>query len=116
MFNALRNWLAYIVAAAVFVLLMWALYSSLTSGNRAKVEAKLNRNVAGAAVESGRDAVNVTGNAATRENASDRKVQDDHAKIDAAPDAGSADAAGADSLCRLSPHLCREQPVQQPAS
>lgn len=95
-------WGVGVIAAAIFV---YSIYSSLVGGKRAAVEAKLNTEVAGAAMDSGRDAVGTVGEQQTVETTIDRTTRGNADEIRAA--AGADDAvnpavrdAGIASLCR----------------
>lgn len=93
----------YIVTALAVIGALWWLYSAITANPKA--EARLSRNQAQAASESGSDAVNVVGAAGEREAASDALTRSNEADIRNAP--GSADpvsaearAAGITALCK----------------
>ena len=95
----------YLIGAVLFALAAWWLVSSLTGGKRAKVEAKLNSNVAGAVLESGRDAVNTVGQQQGSESAVDAVTHSNSADIHKAHGADakvdpSATSAGIKALCR----------------
>lgn len=98
--------IVYLLVALAAVLALWWLYSAITANPKA--EARLGRNQAEAALESGTDAVNTVGQAGDRESNLDKGTEDAGRKIDAAPDAAGADAAGSERLCQLSPDLCRQ--------
>jgi len=91
-------------ALAVAVLLaLWLGYRALTAD--ARTEARLARNQAEAALESGRDAVEAVGEASERETASEALTRSNEAAIRAAPGAAdpvSAEARGAGiaALCK----------------
>lgn len=93
----------YILAAlAVILALVW-LYSAITANPKA--EARLGRNQAEAAAESGSDAVNTVGAAGDREAAIDALTRDNDRSIRDAegsdvPVAAPARDAGLDALCR----------------
>jgi hypothetical protein len=87
--------------AAAFAL--WALWGAIRANPKA--EARLARNQAQAAAQSGSDAVNTVGAAAEREAASDALTRDNEADIRRAPGAAdpvSAEARGAGlaALCK----------------
>lgn len=93
------------IAAGALLLALWWLVSSLIGGNRAKVEARLNKNQAAAAVESGKDAVETVGKAAEREAAGDALSRDNERTIRDAEGADTkvappANDAGLAALCR----------------
>jgi hypothetical protein len=112
------SWLRKPIAWAIIALIVIAasvwLYDTWTA--KPKAEARLGKNQTGAAIESGGDAVNTVGAAGARETSIDGKVNDAQAKINAAPDASAADAAGRDGLCAVSDDLCSAKRVQQPRS
>ena len=87
------------------LLAAWWLVATLTGGKRAKVEATLNRNAAGAALESGKDAVGTVGAQQAAEAASDRLSAQNAASIHQAPGADAkvdpgASSAGIKALCK----------------
>lgn len=57
----LARWIWITAVAALLILAVWWVVSSLTSGQRAKTEAHLNRNQTEAALASGTDAVQSVG-------------------------------------------------------
>jgi hypothetical protein len=92
-----------LVAALAFA---WWLYSFVTASPKA--EARLGKNTTEAAVQSGRDVVETVSGVADRERNLDKGTEDAARKIDEAPDAAGADAAGRERLCQISPDLCRQ--------
>lgn len=95
----------YAIGAVAAVLLAWWLVVTLMGGKRAKVEAELNRNVAGAALDSGRDAVGTVGAQQASEAAVDAVGRENTAAIHNAPGAGAkvtgeAHRAGIAAICR----------------
>ena len=104
-FTPLAKLIAAVAGVLIVCLAAWWLVATLTGGKRAKVEATLNRNVAGAALESGKDAVGTVGAQQAAEAASDRLGADNGASIHAAPGADAkvdpgASSAGIKALCR----------------
>ena len=104
-FTPLAKALAAVGALIVVCLAAWWLVATLTGGKRAKVQAKLSGNVAGAALESGRDAVGTVGAQQAAEAASDRLGAENAASIHAAPGSDAkvdpgASSAGIKALCR----------------
>lgn len=101
----LRKPIAWVIGAVIIAGLIWWLVTSLMGGKSAKVEAELNRNQAGAALESGKDAVGVVGGVGERASDADRITQENR---DAIGKAKGADAAiepealdaGIRALCR----------------
>lgn len=95
--------IVWIIGAIAFLLLLWALYSAITA--KPKAEARLARNQAEAASQSGADAVNTVGRAGDREAAGDALTRSNDKDI---RDAEGADAtvaapvrdAGLASLCK----------------
>jgi hypothetical protein len=95
--------LLYIAAALAAVFALWALWSAIRANPEA--EARLSRNQAQAAAESGSDAANAVGKAGEREAASADLSRSNEAAIRAAPGAAdpvSAEARGAglSALCK----------------
>lgn len=116
--DLIRKPLTWVIGAAVALIIGWWLISSLTGGKSAKVQAELNGNVAGAALESGKDAVGAVGAAAQRASDSDQLTQENRDAIQKAEGASvavspAADAAGIDALCRRTAYRdsarCRER-------
>lgn len=101
------SWIGRLVMVAALIGAAWWIVSSLSGGKSARVEADLNGNRAGAAVESGADAANTTGDVADRAADIDGKVSDARSEIDRAETGDDIDAAGRDGLCDLSPDYCR---------
>lgn len=89
-----------VVALIVLGLAIWAFFfvRGLFVGDLA-TKAKLGTEQAGAAMESGRDAVNTVGAAQRRDNATDKKVEGTQNEVDNATDGAGADRAGRDGLC-----------------
>ena len=101
----LTRTVAYAIGAAILALGAWWLVATLTGGKSAKVQAKLSGNVAGAALESGKDAVGTVGAQQASEAASDRLGAENAASIHAAPGAEvkvdpGVTGAGIKALCR----------------
>lgn len=90
-----------VAIAALFAL--WWLYSAWTANPKA--EARLSRNQAGAASESGSDAVNTVGAAADREAASDAVSRENERTIREAP--GAADPVSAEARAAAIAALCK---------
>lgn len=95
--------LRWIVFGLLLVFALWWLYSAITA--KPKAEAKLGRNQAEAAAQSGSDAVNTVGQAADREAASDALTRDNERTIrnaegSSATVAQPANDAGRAALCR----------------
>ena len=89
---------------AALLIVLW-LVNALTGGKVAQVVARLQTNLAGAAIESGGDAVQTVGSQAASEDRTDTITKEnDHAirsaEGAAAPVAAAADRAGRASLCR----------------
>ena len=107
----------YAIGALVAALLVWWLIATLMGGKRAEVQAKLNSNIAGAALESGKDAVNTVGQTAGRADQSDKLTKENSDAIHAAQGADAkvdpaTRAAGLVGLCkraayRLDPRCVR---------
>lgn len=97
----------YIGAAIAAVAALWWLYSAITANPKA--EARLGRNQAEAAAESGADAVNTVGAAGEREAAGDELTRTNDAEIRNAEGADAQVAqpvaeAGLQALCRRAAH------------
>lgn len=95
----------YLIGGGVAALAIWWLVATLTGGKRAKVEANLNANVAGAAVESGKDAVNTVGTQQASEAAIDAATIQNavtiHSAVGAdAPVGPAVGNAGVAAICR----------------
>lgn len=101
--NLFRKPLAWALAAVLLLLAAWWLYSALTANPKA--EARLGRNQAAAAAQSGEDAVNTVGAAGDRDATTDALSRENS---DAIRNAQGADAplaapvrdAGLQALCR----------------
>lgn len=102
-FEFFRKPLGWLVAAILVLLALWWLYSAITANPKA--EARLSRNQAQAASESGSDAVNTVGRAADREAASNELTRTNEQDIRNAPGSDAAvsaeaRAAGIRALCK----------------
>lgn len=103
MISFFRKPLGWAVGAIIVLLAVWWAYSALTRDSKA--EARLSRNQAEAASESGSEAVNTVGEAGVREAQSDALTRDNEKDIRNAegadaPVAAPARDAGLASLCR----------------
>lgn len=89
-----------IAALIVLALAIWAFFfvRGLFVGDLA-TKAKLGTEQAGAALESGKDAVNTVGDAQRRDEATDNKVEGTQNDVNRATDGAGADRAGRDGLC-----------------
>ena len=105
----LPTWLTrpviYAIAAVVAALAIWWLVATLLGGKRAEVQAKLNGNIAGAALESGKDAVNTVGQQQASEGAVGALGRDNAAAIHNASGSSAsvspeANAAGIAAICK----------------
>ena len=99
----LARWVWALLVPIAVVGALWWVYSALTANPKA--EARLSRNQAQAASESGSDAVNTVGAAGDREAASDALTRANEADIRNAPGAADpvsaeARAAGLSALCK----------------
>jgi hypothetical protein len=97
----------YIGAALAAVAALWWLYSAITANPKA--EARLAKNQAEAAAQSGADAVNTVAGAADREAAGDALTRSNEAEIRNAEGADAEVAApvndaGLAALCRRAAH------------
>lgn len=113
----LRKPIAWVIGAVIIAGVAWWLITSLMGGKSAKVEAELNRNQAGAALESGKDAVGVVGGVGDRASEADRITQENRDAIKSAPGAAQtiepeALDAGIRALCRRKAYqdseVCKE--------
>ncbi|MGX7926443.1 hypothetical protein ACWPMX_07705 [Tsuneonella sp. HG094] len=116
-FEFFRKPLAWAIAAVVVVLGVLWLFGALTNGERAKTEAKLGRNSAEAAIESGGDAVDTVGAQGGAERATDTITMENadairNAEGAAAPVARPARDAGLRSLCRRAAYHQRPECLQ----
>lgn len=114
LFEFFKKPLGWAVGAIIVLLLLWGGYRLLTGSFKA--EARLGRNTTEAAIESGKDAVGTVGARNAAESNLDKEVGNATRNIENAPDGASADAAGRDGLCSVSPDLCREQRVPRSAT
>lgn len=97
--------LGWAVLAVIVVLLLWAGYRALTRD--AHTEARLGKNQAEAAQQSGSDAVNTVGAAAERKSAGEDLTRSNDAAIRAAP--GATDAVSAEARAAGFEALCKRQ-------
>lgn len=83
------------------VVIVWAgvFLRNMLVGTK-EVEARLGTEQAGAAMQSGQDAVGTVGRNQAKESATDARVQEIEDEVDAANDAAGADAAGRNGLCQ----------------
>lgn len=89
-----------IAALIVLALAVWAFFFVRSLFVRdLPTKAKLGTEQAGAAMESGGDAVNTVGDAQRRDHATDDKVEGTRNEVDNATDGAGADRAGRDGLC-----------------
>lgn len=103
----LRKPIAWLIATIIALAALWWLYSALTA--KPEAEARLGKNQATAASQSGADAVNTVGEAGDREAAADALTRSNEAEIRNAqgadaPVAGAARDAGLRALCRRDSH------------
>lgn len=115
--NFLRKPIVWALGALLLLLAAWWLVSALTSGQRAKTEAKLGRNTTEAAFESGADAVDVVGAQGGAEDAVDTITTENadaiaNAEGADAPVAAPARDAGLRSLCRRASYRQRPECLQ----
>ena len=113
--------LAAIAAGVMLIILALWITDAVSDGRRARVEAKLNRNQAEAAVDSGRDAIKTLGTQAASEDAIDAITGENADAIHSAPGADAPVApglrnAGLRSLCRRAAYQRHAQCLQQPAT
>lgn len=113
MADLIRKPLTWLIAAVLFALAAWWLVATLTGGKSARVQADLNKSQAGAAMESGRDAVGAVSSAAERSSNADQMTQENRHAIQKAPGADApvdpaVRAAGLNSLCKRAAY--RERP------
>lgn len=111
--DLVRKPLAWAIGAFILIGIGWWLVSTVIGGASAKTEARLARNAAGAAIESGRDAVNTIGKQMASEDAIDIISRENEHEIRNAPGARApVDPAARDaalrSLCRRAAY--RERP------
>lgn len=115
LFEFFKKPLGMVVGAIIVLLALFWLYSAITANPRAK--ARLARNQATAALESGADAVNTVGRAADREAAADALTRDSERTIRNAEGADAAVAApvrdaGLASLCQRRAYRSEPKCVQ----
>ncbi|WP_336981590.1 hypothetical protein [Altererythrobacter fulvus] len=119
--SLLRKPATLLIAALLLGFGLWWLVATLTWGKAAKVEARLNSNLAGAALESGSDAVAAIGGQIGSEAAADKLSSENAYEIRSAPGADApvdpaAHAAGLRSLCKRAAYHGRAECVQSPAA
>lgn len=100
-FKALPTLWKAITAVLAVIAAIWALafVYGLLFGSK-DVEGKLGTNQAGAAIESGTDAVETVGNQQGNESQIKGDVEETQNAVDEANDSAGADAAGRDGLCQ----------------
>lgn len=87
----------YIAAGLAALWALWFVYDLLTATN--KVKAKLGENTTEAAIESGKDAVNSTGDQAAKENELKDKTEEMKNELDKTDNADDAHGVGSSFLC-----------------
>lgn len=100
----LGRWVA-LAALVLIALAVWWIVASWQGGRTAKVEARLSRNQADAALASGADAVATIGRQGGREAAIDAITRENDHAIRSAPGADTPVSAELDALARQ--RLCR---------
>lgn len=106
-----------IAAALLALVVVVLLANALLGGKRAAVEARLNGNLAGAAVQSGADAVQTVGAQGASETTIDAQTKENDHAIRAAPGAGApvdpaAHNAGLGGLCKRAAYRLDARCVQ----
>lgn len=96
----------YIAAGIAAILLFLFAYNLLTASD--KVKGRLGENQTDAAVESGSDAMETTGDQAAKEDETDKGVKGTNDAIDEADDAAGVADAAFDGLCDNFGFLCEE--------
>ena len=105
-----------LIAAAVILLIVGVLWlRSCQSTSTAKTETKLATGQAGAATESGHDAVQTIGNSQANVTAEAQIVEETRHAINNATDARGASAAGRGGLCRLASYRGKPECLQHAA-
>lgn len=87
----------YIAAVIAALWAVWFVYDLLTAGD--KVKARLGENQTDAAIESGKDAVNTTGDQSTKETERDNSTKDMQNEVNKTDNPSDAHAVGAGWLC-----------------
>ncbi len=105
-------WILRLVAVIVVLAMTAALLTMCSSTRGAKTEARLARSQAGAAVQSGADAVATVGQRAAEDAASGRVVEETKDEINEATDAAGVTDAGRNGLCRLDGYKRRPECVR----
>jgi hypothetical protein len=95
-----------IAVGIVCLLLAFLWLRSCDQARSAKTQANLSKNQAGAAIESGHDAVETLGNASAREAESQQAVEETRREIDNASDVPGVVDAGRAGLCRQPGRRC----------
>ena len=103
-----RKALVALGAVILVIALLWGAYRLITGGERAK--ARLGANQTGAAIESGKDAVQTVGAAGERDASIDRTTTENNDAIQKAdgadaPVAAGVRDAGIDGLCRRASYI-----------
>lgn len=111
--------IALAIAAAIVGLVVWGGLTLFGNGLNIRRTATLERGQAGAAVESGKDAIGTVAGAGRRDaGIDDQTRENDHAIRSAegasAPVSDAADRAGRDSLCKRAAYRGSADCVQQP--
>jgi len=86
-----------VIAALIIIGAVWFVYDLFTASD--KVKARIGANQTEAAVISGADAVNTTGDQSKTEAARTTKTEDMKNEVNKAEDAAGAHTAGANFLC-----------------
>lgn len=109
---------ARIAAALGLALLVLGLLGTakcaLDRAGQAETEAKLNKNQAGAAVESGKDAVETVGSRNTEDAAGNKTAEETKDAIAKSTDAAGVTGAGRDGLCGLAGYRQRPECLRGP--
>lgn len=113
---ARRNIVPTIAILLGVVLLGVVAWNWWTAGTTANTRVKLERNQAGAAIQSGKDAIGTLGNRQVEDAQGTETVTETQHEIDNATDAGGVTDAGRNGLCDLRGYRSRPECVRRPAA
>jgi len=100
------SWTARILTVLLLIAMIGWAATAMFGGKSEAARARVAENQAEAAIESGKDAVNTSGNVAAKEQARAESVEATKEEIRNAKTARDGDAAARRGLCGLSGDLC----------
>lgn len=115
----LARWVWILIALLLAIAAAWWVVTSFIGGKSAKVEARLSKNQAEAALESGADAVETVGTVGAAEAKIDITTRENERAIRNAPGADAPvtaelDAVARERLCRRAVYRVRPECLQYP--